>query len=351
MLAAAGGLAGLGFHPRLLAQLPPSERRNQAAARGHDWDWLVGIWDVWHRRLKARLAGSHDWEEFGGKSALWLALGGLGTVDDNIVDIPSGSYRGLTIRAFDPATGLWSIWWLDGRNPRVIDPPVRGDFDGENATFTGPDTYEGRPVTIRFRWLDIHSARPHWEQAMSADDGRTWEINWENFFTRTAPAATPLPQYPERPRDFDFLVGTWSVRHRRLERRLAGSSDWQAFGGTLANWPVLGGQGNVGDNLLERPEGAWRGIGLRTFDGSASEWLSWWLDGRSPAGFTPPLRGRFADGVGTFVGDDLLDDRPVKTRVTWSRITSRSARWEQAMSGDGGATWETNWISDLVRRA
>src|SRR5688572_7493705 len=91
------------------------------SARTHDWDWLVGNWDVWHRRLKERLAGSTEWEEFPGKSALWLALGGLGTIDDNIVDIPSGSYRGLTVRAFDPPSGKWSIWWLDGRNPGSID--------------------------------------------------------------------------------------------------------------------------------------------------------------------------------------------------------------------------------------
>jgi hypothetical protein len=39
-----------------------------------DWTWLVGNWDVWHRRLKERLAGSTDWQEFGGKSALWLSM-------------------------------------------------------------------------------------------------------------------------------------------------------------------------------------------------------------------------------------------------------------------------------------
>lgn len=33
-----------------------------------------------------------------------------------------------------------------------------------------------------------------------------------------------------------------------------------------------------------------------------------------------------------------------------SRITPRSAHWEQASSGDGGVTWETNWISDFVHK-
>ncbi len=345
LLAAGTGMAG-GPAARAAAMLAGSD----PAAHAGDWSWLTGNWDVWHRRLKHRLAGSNEWEEFGGKSALWLTLGGLGTIDDNIVDIPSGSYRGLTLRAFDPATERWAIWWLDGRYPTTIDPPVRGAFDGSTGTFAGPDTFNGRPVTVRFRWLDIDSRRPHWEQALSTDGGRSWEINWENFFTRTAPAATPLALLPDRPRDFDFLVGNWTVRHRRLRRRLAGNSDWEEFDGTFVNWPVLGGRGNVGDNLFNRADGAHRGIGMRAYDPVERDWLSWWLDGRAPAEIAAPVRGRFRDGIGTFLGDDSLDRRPVKARTTWSRITRSSARWEQAMSGDGGATWETNWISDFARR-
>ena len=70
-----------------------------------DWEWLSGNWDVWHSRLKERLAGSNDWQEFAGKSAFWMTMNGLGNVDDNIVEIPSGTYRGLSLRAFDSKTG------------------------------------------------------------------------------------------------------------------------------------------------------------------------------------------------------------------------------------------------------
>lgn len=348
-LGLAGGAAGFGS-PRLGMAQP-----NDLNGRARDWAWLRGNWEVWHRRLRQRLAGSTQWDEFSGKSALWLTMNGLGTIDDNLLDLPGGVYRGASVRAFDPAAGQWSIWWIDSRNPTRIDPPVCGRFDGDGGTFAGVDTFEGRPIAVRFRWHDIHGPRPNWDQAFSADGGATWEINWRNFFTRTAEAPTPLPPLPDgdpaAPGDWAFLVGRWSVRHRKLRQRLVGNTDWDEFGGTLANWPILGGQGNVGDNVMEFPAGTYRGMGIRTYDPDSREWLSRWLDGRNPGEISAPVRGRFANGVGTFIGDDMHAGRPIRARVIWSRITRNSARWEQAFSADGGLTWEVNWVSDFTRIA
>jgi hypothetical protein len=113
---------------------------------------------------------------------------------------------------------------------------------------------------------------------------------------------------------------------------------------------VLGGHGNVGDNAMALPGGTVRGVGVRVWDRSSSQWSSWWLDGRDPSDIASLLRGGFADGVGTFIGEDQVEGKPVRTRVVWSRITPRSARWEQSASADGGATWETNWISEFERQ-
>lgn len=157
-----------------------------AAAGGlHDFDFLAGHWHVHHRRLQQRLAGSHEWLEFGGSAAARLLMDGAGNVDDNVIELPDGAYRAVTLRAFDPATGLWSIWWLDGRRPAgPLDPPVRGRFEGGVGTFYADDTYEGRPIRVRYRWSGITRAACHWEQAFSADGGRTWETNWTMEFRR-----------------------------------------------------------------------------------------------------------------------------------------------------------------------
>ena len=50
----------------------------------------------------------------------------------------------------------------------------------------GRDTFDGRPILVRFRWSGIEGPTPRWDQAFSADDGTTWEVNWVMDFTRTA---------------------------------------------------------------------------------------------------------------------------------------------------------------------
>lgn len=151
-------------------------------------------------------------------------------------------------------------------------------------------------------------------------------------------------------RDFDFLVGDWRVRHRRLKERLAGCAEWVEFDGTCSMRPLMEGGANVDDNVLEPPGGAYRAVGLRAFDPQTRQWAIWWLDGRTPnASLEPPVRGRFEGGIGTFVADDTLDGKPIRVRFVWSAITPQSARWEQAFSPDGGLSWETNWQMEFRR--
>lgn len=176
---AAGGFTALAMSAQATPEAAP------LTGHEHDWDWLVGRWNVKHRCLKGRLTGSTEWEEFTGSSTLWLTLGGLGTIDDNVMERPAGTFRAVGIRAFDVKTGLWSIWWLDPRSPN-IDPPVRGGFKNGIGTFSGPDTLNGRPIMVRYTWSAITPTSAHWEQAYSPDEGVSWEVNWRMDFSRQA---------------------------------------------------------------------------------------------------------------------------------------------------------------------
>ena len=122
-------------------------------------------------------------------------------------------------------------------------------------------------------------------------------------------------------------------------RRRRADGGWEEFASELTNWPVMGGLGNVGDNVFHAPGGTYRGMSLRAFDATAKVWRSWWVDGRTPADIGAPVSGTFANGVGTLIGDGA--------RSTWSRVDSASPRWEQAIAKNGA--WETNWIADFTR--
>jgi hypothetical protein len=322
--------------PRFASAAAPA-----AVDHAKDWDWLAGNWDVYHERLRDRLVGSTTWDKFDGKSSFWHTLGGLGNVDDNLLHLPTGAYRAFSARTYDPATNQWAIWWLDGRTAGKLDPPVRGGFTGGEGEFFGSDVHKGTPVTVRFRWHETSSQRPWWDQAFSTDDRKSWEINWRNYFTRTSATATPIPlEGAEDPaaNHWKFLVGHWRVKNRR--RRADGS--WEEFASELTNRPVMGGLGNVGDNVFHAPGGTYRGMSLRAFDGNAKMWRSWWVDGRTPSDIGAPLSGTLGARDGTLSGDGA--------RSTWSRIDTGAPHWEQSVSKDGGR-WETNWVADFERVA
>jgi hypothetical protein len=150
----------------------------------HDFDFYFGSWRIHHHQLVERLAGSDNWREFESTSVAQPTMGGLGNIDDNALDHPNGTYRAVSVRAYDPESRQWAIWWLDGRNPHHIDPPVIGGFEDGIGTFIGEDTFNGIPILVRFRWSDITATTCRWEQAFSTDEGETWEVNWVMESTR-----------------------------------------------------------------------------------------------------------------------------------------------------------------------
>jgi hypothetical protein len=157
-------------------------------------------------------------------------------------------------------------------------------------------------------------------------------------------AATALPQA----RSFDFLTGRWTVRHRKLRRRLEGCTDWFEFDGTLEVEPILGGLGNFDRNELADPWGAYEAHSLRLYDPGEDLWSIWWLDGRAP-GLEPPVVGRFKGNAGRFYGDEKFAGRPIRVRTTYESLGAGSAEWTQAFSTNGGRTWEVNWVMEFER--
>ncbi len=109
-------------------------------------------------------------------------LDGLGNEDEFRTD-HDGGFIGMSFRFYDPQKDQWAIYWADTRRPGLLDAPVFGSFSGDVGIFEGDDTFEGRPIRMRFIWSGITTPTPRWEQAFSEDDGETWETNWIMDFT------------------------------------------------------------------------------------------------------------------------------------------------------------------------
>jgi hypothetical protein len=148
--------------------------------------------------------------------------------------------------------------------------------------------------------------------------------------------------------DFDFLIGTWKVNHRRLRERLKGSTEWEEFEGDTVDRKILNGLGNMDENLIHQKTGPVHAISLRVFNPLSQEWSIYWSTDITGT-LDVPMIGGFKDGVGEFYSQVIFEGQHIYNRFIWSKITTISCQWEQAFSVDGGRTWETNWIMEFSR--
>lgn len=162
----------------------------------------------------------------------------------------------------------------------------------------------------------------------------------------TGGRALPIvPPPPGRPGEFDFLSGEWRIRHQRLE---SGAVDeWDHFDGEASCWSILGGVASIEE--LRIPARNFSGMGLRLFNSEQGRWYELWTNAKGASLAGPGTPGGFRDGAAVFETDDADGDVPIRVRSTWDRIETRSCRWQQAVSRDGGRSWQANWIMDWVR--
>lgn len=59
-----------------------------------------------------------------------------------------------------------------------------------------------------------------------------------------------MSAHPSNENDFDFVIGQWRVEHKRLKEYFTGCAQWYKFSGTSTTRKILGGNGNIEDNVL-----------------------------------------------------------------------------------------------------
>jgi hypothetical protein len=148
-------------------------------------------------------------------------------------------------------------------------------------------------------------------------------------------------------RDFDFLIGDWDTANRR--RRDDGV--WEEFASTNTVPPHV--DGLVQIDHYDAPRFPGRGhvkaITIRAFDETTREWSLVWLSNYAPPDFRPVVGAWDGDEGEFFQTIETQDGTPLGVRFLWWRLGPDRARWAQAFSFDGGASWDENWTMELTR--
>ena len=149
----------------------------------HDFDFVVGDWNVRNLCMTEPGTGSVVWEEFGATARVRPVLYRLGFVDEFNFGAPKDQVKLFTLCLFNPTSRQWYIHRASNADGELQDPLV-GEFDDGVGEFYAHELVHGQRVFCRQMWSDITPTSFRWEQAYSTDGGETWQTNWTMFRTR-----------------------------------------------------------------------------------------------------------------------------------------------------------------------
>jgi len=149
----------------------------------HDFDFHMGMWRTHISRLVHPLSGSSEWTAYDGVSTVRSVWNGKASLFELEASGPAGHLEGVGLRLYDPTAYQWNLNWTNSSIGK-LDGALIGDFHDGRGEFFGQDTLNGRTILVRNGFYDIKPNSSRFEQAFSADYGKTWETNWIMTFDR-----------------------------------------------------------------------------------------------------------------------------------------------------------------------
>lgn len=180
--------AHLGSKPVLATNLQSSASAVAVRDGSHDFDWDLGTWKTHQKRLLHPLTGSTQWVEYEGTDVVRKIWNGA---NQGIIEArgAAGHLEIYTVRMYNPDAHQWGVYFT---NPAtgVLSAPVVGEFRDGRADFYDQEPYNGRQIMVRFSVFNITADTCEFQQAFSADGGKTWEPNFIVTETRVSDGAT-----------------------------------------------------------------------------------------------------------------------------------------------------------------
>ena len=156
----------------------------------HAFDFDMGTWKTHSTRLLHPLAGSKEWIQMEGVTVVSPIWGGKGNIAELESDGPRGHLQLISLRLYDPTAHQWNLNFatsgvgilnVAGDAQSV---PMIGRFEHGRGEFYDQESFNGRTIWVRFRIQPLSPTTARSEQAFSDDNGKTWETNWINEYTR-----------------------------------------------------------------------------------------------------------------------------------------------------------------------
>lgn len=145
------------------------------------FDFWIGEWSIQQKILRQ----DGEWLSLEAKTSVSPILDGCALIEhwEGAVQFfwegmqAPEPMKGLSVRAYDPQTGQWSIHWMDTRTPSFGSPYVGRFEKGRGEFFREWETPQGKRKG-RITFSDIKPDSVDWELAVSTDEGESWSTLW-----------------------------------------------------------------------------------------------------------------------------------------------------------------------------
>ena len=140
------------------------------------YDFWIGSWEV-------------SWEEGDGKTGrgtnvIEKTLDGK-VIQENfrITEGNNAGFKGTSISVYQPRLQKWKQAWADNNGGYFN---FTGQLDGEKRIFKTEvsELKDGSKSIQRMVFYDITEDSITWDWEASNDGGKTWALNWRNFYSR-----------------------------------------------------------------------------------------------------------------------------------------------------------------------
>ncbi|MEZ4903618.1 MAG: hypothetical protein R2822_18590 [Spirosomataceae bacterium] len=139
------------------------------------FDFWVGDWDLmWYVKDSVKLYGKNRIEKI---------LNGT-AIQENFEGLTGNTkgYQGKSFSIYDISQKAWRQTWVDNSNSYIS---LVGGREQETFFFSSNRVNaNGKKQIDKMVFRDIKPNSFVWDWKSSIDDGKTWTVNWQIFYTR-----------------------------------------------------------------------------------------------------------------------------------------------------------------------